>query len=166
MRSHHALLAVCFLTSCSSLTPTTQTQPAPIGTRELLATALAFGPIIDVAFDGQECTTSGETNLPVGNLVTRFTNTSGHIATPWLARCYPGKGWQDLVDWIGPPGTVFHKETTPWLAIPAHERSVTESSTVTYRQYDLPIEADYVIFVEYPSDYLWPCGAFRSVASE
>jgi hypothetical protein len=119
----------------------------------------------EVSFNGTECSFAGPGEIPVGNLITKFTNDTGHIATPWLGRCYPGKTWQDLLDWIGPPGAVFHKETPPWFALVSYDRNISESPTVSYRQYKLKIQADYVIFVEYPSDYWWPCGSFRVVAS-
>ena len=156
-------LTSLLLSSCTTIAPviSTTSQPPALSTEQLVATVVASGPIIEVSFDGTECKVTGDSEFPVGHLVTKFTNNSGYIATPWVARCYPDKTWQDVVDWIGPPGQVFHKETPPWLALPGHGLSVSETPTVSYRQYDLPIQADYGIWVEYPSDYWWPCGPFR-----
>jgi hypothetical protein len=119
---------------------------------------VASGPLIEVTFDGKECTADGPAEIPAGNLVLKYNNLTGHMATPWVSRHYPGKTWQDILDFIGPPGSIV--ETPNWIAILGYSRSISESPEVSYRQYDLTMEAEYSIVVEDPSDHVWPCGPF------
>lgn len=149
-----------------SATVTSTPQPPPTATQDLVSTMVAVGPMIDVFFDGTECTVSGPTEVPTGNLVVRFTNasTADQLTTPWVGRLYPGKTWQDYVEWIGVPGS-YHHETPEWFAIPTIVRQVTESSTVSYRQYNLDVVAEYNLTVESPGDHFWPCGPFNVIAA-
>jgi hypothetical protein len=163
MRIRTIALFGLVLSSCGPITPSVSIPPKPaaLSTQDLVSTVVASGPKIEVSFDGVACSIAGPTELPTGTLYTQFTNTTGHIATPWLGRCYAGKGWEDLLDWIGPPGAIYHKETPPWFALQNPDKNVSESPSVSYRQYSLKIKAEYIIFIEYPSDYWWPCGSFR-----
>ena len=134
-------------------------MPTPTVDHNLVSTVVASGPMIEVTFDGKECTMNGPSRIPVGGFVLKFNNLTDHSATPWLSRHYPGKTWQDVLDFLGPPGS-YIDETPGWIALLAYQRSVTERPGVSYRQYNLTLEAEYDIIVEMTSDYFWPCGPF------
>jgi hypothetical protein len=101
----------------------------------------------------------GPTQLPIGSLVLKFINTAGDTATPWVSRNYPGKTWQDTLDFIGAPGS-YVPDIPDWIAMLFTKRSATESPVVSYRQFDLTLEAEYSIIIEMGSDLIWPCGPF------
>ncbi len=166
MRLHLLPLGVLCLASCSSLAPTVGAtpQPPPLARHDVVSTLVAIGPMIEVSFDGTECTVRGPSEVPVGTQVFKFINSTGHIAIPWVARNYPGKTWQDALDEIGTPGSEV-SETWDWIAILGPDRYISESPSISYRQYDLTIEAEYQIVVEFPTDHLWPCGPFHVVAT-
>jgi len=149
-----------------SATVTSTPRPPPTAAQDVVSTMVAAGPVIEVFFDWIECTLGGPSEVPAGSLVTRFTNATGasQTATPWVGRLYPGKTWQGVLDWIGAPGS-YHRDTPEWFAIPTIERQVSESSTVSYRQYNLTIVAEYTLTIEFPADHSWPCGPFNVVAS-
>jgi hypothetical protein len=154
------------MASSPTVTVASTPQPPPTATQDVVSTIVASGPMIEVFFDGSGCTVSGPSEVPAGNLIVRLTNTSGpgHLTTPWVGRLYPGKTWQDYVDWIGVPGS-YHHETPDWFAIPTIVRQVSESPTVSYRLYSLAMVAEYNLTVESPGDHFWPCGPFNVVAS-
>ena len=140
-------------------TPIPTQTPVPTATPNLVSTIVASGPLIAVNFDGATCTAEGPTEIPLGSLVLKFTNTTGETATPWVNRNYPGKTWQDVLDYIGAPGS-YVPDIPDWIAFLFTRRSATESPTVSYRQFDLTIAGEYAIVVEMVSDILWPCGPF------
>ena len=161
MRSHLPALATLFLSSCSVLAPTAAATPHPprLSTQEAISTIVASGPMIEVSFNGTECILNGPSEIPLGPLVVKFTNSTGHIATPWVARNYPGKTWEDILDWID----THPSETPGWIAILGYDFSVSETSTVSYRQYHLDLKAEYHIVAESLTDQFWPCGPFLVV---
>jgi hypothetical protein len=120
--------------------------------------------MIEVSFDGTNCTVSGPSEVPTGNQVFKFTNSSGQVVTPLVGRNYPGKTWQDVLDAIGTPGT---DSGASWnfVTVLGVDRSVSESPTVSYRQYGLKLEAEHHIALEGSGGQLWPCGPFHVVAA-
>ena len=104
------LLALLLMTACSS----SQSSPTPIPPTPIPPTATPTptseplpGSVpeeIEVTFDGNECTVSGPTELPIGEHSFILNDLSETNAELWVLRLRDGKTFQYLLDEQGERG--------------------------------------------------------------
>jgi hypothetical protein len=140
-------------------------SPPSAATPDILGTLIAKGPSIEVTFDGHNCTVGGSTEIMMGEQVIVLYNQSGQNAYLYVARRYPGKTWQDVLDDIGTPGSTAGEPKE--VAIMRWDHLVFADSIVSYRQYTFKFEGGYHIVVQGHGEYygIWPCGPFDVVAA-
>lgn len=184
----HALLLATFLFGCAAPTPpsATPTTAPPVDlaatpslnptlspvptirftrtptlkpTSDLIPTLIAMGPMIAVTFDGLDCKVDGPTTLVIGDQVFKFTYTTDGQAFLGLARNYPGKSWQDVLNFLGEPGSQ-HDTFPVWISMLGYKKSVYESSSVHYYLFEFTVAGEYHMIAEYPRGSWWPCGPF------
>jgi hypothetical protein len=68
----------------------------------------------EVTFDGKTCTVSGPTELPVGEVTTKFIDLSDLGGELWLVYLKEGKTFQDHLDLQSEPGEWYPKP--PWVS--------------------------------------------------
>lgn len=78
---------------------------SPGGVEEPSPAAPSVSGEFKVIFDGGECSVTGPAEIPAGSRVFRFTNESGKSASLYLCRLDQGRTWEDVVDYIGEPGS-------------------------------------------------------------
>jgi hypothetical protein len=87
-------------------------------TRALLV-ALIFAPLVAcsptaqrrevlLTFDGKVCRYEGPEVVTEGELTVTLVNESNYEADLWVVKLGEGRSWQDMVDFIGVPGSNVH----------------------------------------------------------
>jgi hypothetical protein len=130
-------------------TPTTTSEPLP----ETVAEA------IEVTYDGNECTVSGPTELPIGELSFVLKDLSEEMNVHLtVTRLLDGKTFQDLLDLQGEPGK-FPPQRPSWIDTPTLlGRTWNESIGGVVYTYSLNKEGEYVILVSGSSPIsVWYC---------
>ena len=59
----------------------------------------------EVTFDGRQCSVIGPSETTTGSRMFLFTNNSGKRAILYVCRLEAGKSWNDVLDYIGEPGS-------------------------------------------------------------
>jgi len=157
------LLALLLMTACSSsqssptpipptATPTPTSEPLPGSVPEE----------IEVTFDGNECTVSGPTELPIGEHSFILNDLSEMNAELWVLRLRDGKTFQYLLDEQGErggPGVWWPQPS--WVVHARHTGGPLKNANGgEIWTYVVDIEGDYVIMVgEYRpcSKRIWFC---------
>jgi hypothetical protein len=70
-------------------------------------------PVIEVTFDGTDCTVTGPTELPAGEHTFIFIDRFDRKAVLWLVNLDDGKTTQDLLDRQSEPGEAFPRPS--WI---------------------------------------------------
>jgi len=73
---------------------------------------------IEVTFDGNECTVSGQTESPIGEHSFILNDLSEMNSELWVLRLRNGKTFQDLLDEQGEPGVWWAKPS--WVSHARH----------------------------------------------
>jgi hypothetical protein len=60
--------------------------------------------VIEVTFDGNDCIVSGPSELPPGEVITRFIDMTDLNAELWMVNLDEGKTFQDQLDLQSEPG--------------------------------------------------------------
>lgn len=60
---------------------------------------------ITLTFDGETCQYAGPGAIPEGEVTIILDNQSEYELSLWAARMIEGKTWQDMLEYIGSPGT-------------------------------------------------------------
>jgi len=60
---------------------------------------------ITLTFDGETCQYDGPSAIPEGEVTIVLNNQSEYEMSLWAARLDEGKTWQDILDYIGQPGS-------------------------------------------------------------
>jgi hypothetical protein len=97
----------------ATLTPAPPT-PTPKPISKPLPGSVA--EVIEVTFDGNECTVSGPTEVPTGEHSFVLFDLSGQNQDLWLARLHDGKTFRDLLDLQPEPGEYYPKPS--WAVHP------------------------------------------------
>ena len=136
-------------------TPTPTSEPVPGSVPEE----------IEVTFDGNECTVSGPTELPMGDHSFVLNDLSEMNAELWVLRLLDGKTFQDLLDERGEPGMWWPQPG--WVGYARHAggplKNANGGEVWTYL---VDIEGDYVIMVgEYTpaSKRIWFCPPLKVI---
>jgi hypothetical protein len=119
--------------------------------------------IIEVVYDGTECTSNAPASVSAGEQTFVLINNSDHVAQLLVADIEEGHTYQELIDLqneAGGAGTEFG--TQEWLAFtpliaPASKISDTEM------QYEYDVQIGGVSLFLAPSGQLWLCGGFEAV---
>lgn len=148
-----AILIMLVLVGCGA--PAAAPTPIP-------ATAtLPLIPEIEVTFDGNECTVSGPTELPMGNHSVVLKDLSEQKASLYVSRLVDGKTFQDLLDEQGEPGKYIQEIS--WL-ITAREPGVAwdRADGGEIHTYDLTNEGEHVLYIGTITPYsIWFCAPFQ-----
>lgn len=150
-------LLLALLTGCAAAAPETPTpEPTVIPTHTSIPPTPSPPPI-EIAFDGNECTVSGPTEVPTGNYPFVWNDLSEQQNTDfWVGRLLDGHTYQDLLDLQSEPGEYYPKPS--W---------VVHSSA--YYSFDAEI---WVVILDEPGDYfidlgskhsLWFCAPFKVI---
>ena len=94
------------------LTACTQATEVPIATKIPATHTIDF----EVTFDGNGCTVSGPTEVPIGDYSFLLNNVSGRGVKLIVTQLLDGHTFQDLVDLQTEPGDIFGIE--PWMSQP------------------------------------------------
>lgn len=95
-------LALACLPGCSTVEKNPEVEPAPTSeTRE-----------VTLKFDAKTCEYEGPEIIREGDLTISLLNESDYDASIWIVRIDDGKTWQDMLDYIGTPGSNVHPP--PW----------------------------------------------------
>jgi hypothetical protein len=62
-------------------------------------------PEINLTFDGETCQYEGPDVIPEGEVIIILNNRSEYELSLWAARLDEGRKWQDMLDYIGTPGS-------------------------------------------------------------
>ena len=123
----------------------------------LLMTACASGDeMIEVTWDGNECTVTGPTELPVGNHSFALIDLSDQEVVLDVIILLEGKTLQDALDEQGEPGRWWQRpdwavHASQWMGPPKIDENGREVWT-----YVLDKEGDYIIIVgTYPVENMW-----------
>jgi len=168
MKTMIYLCMAFLLVSCSSLLSPTKKSlelPAPTPSPDLVSTLIAFGPTINVTFDGKQCTMGGSSEITTGKQVIAFNNLSGEAGYLYVGRNYPGTTWQDVLKDIRTPGATSAKAKN--VAILPWDHMAIADEKVSYREYQFIFVGEYHIVIEGQSDYfgIWPCGPFQVITA-
>jgi hypothetical protein len=60
---------------------------------------------IVLTFDGKTCHYDGPNVITEGEVTIILNNETEYVASLWAARLDEGRTWQEMLDYIGPPGT-------------------------------------------------------------
>jgi hypothetical protein len=69
---------------------------------------------IVLTFDGKTCQYDGPKVLTEGDVTIILNNKSEYELSLWAGRLDEGKTWQEMLDYIGPPGS--HRELPEWAS--------------------------------------------------
>jgi len=168
MKTMIYLCMAFLLVSCSSLLSPTKKSPelpAPTPSPDLVKTLIAFGPSIEVTFDGKQCTIESFSEITTGEQVIVLDNKSGASAYIYVGRNYPGTTWQDILKDMGTPGSTEAKAKN--LAIVPWVHMANADEKVSYREYQFKFVGEYHIVIEGQGDFsgIWPCGPFNVIAA-
>jgi hypothetical protein len=61
-----------------------------------------------LSFDGTNCTYHGPDVVPAGDMKITLTNTSEYDGDIWIVKLDEGRTWQEMLDFIGVPGSNVH----------------------------------------------------------
>jgi hypothetical protein len=140
-------------------TPTPTSAPTPTPTPSPQHNA----ELIEVRFDGSQCTLSDLTELPPGTHSFILFDSSGTNQELWISNYIFGKSWQDVLDLQSEPGEYFPK---PGWAVhpPLILKSGDDSSGGKIYTFKFSTEGRYGIAVgrDNPAS-LWLCGPFLVV---
>lgn len=81
------------------------TLPQISETNETIPTPTPFYFEFEVTFDGHQCSVLGPSETTIGSKLFVFTNNSGKRTTLYLCRLEAEKSWNDVLDYIGEPGS-------------------------------------------------------------
>lgn len=116
---------------------------------------------IEVLFDGENCSSTGPTELTAGEHSMVITNTTDDATVAmYVRRLVDGHTYQDLLDVqaaIGGPGTYHPK---PAWVLPTPQTTPGEVLSDHSYRYDHLLEAGTYALVVGPSDEVWFCGGF------
>jgi hypothetical protein len=123
----------------------------------------ADAAVIEVTYDGTECTSNAPASVPAGEQTFVLINNSDHVTQLLVADIEEGHTYQELIDLqneAGGAGTEFG--TFEWLALtpliaPASKISDTEM------QYEYDLQIGGISLFLAPSGQLWLCGGFEAV---
>lgn len=69
---------------------------------------------IVLTFDGKTCQVDGPKVVTEGDMTVILNNQSEYDLSLWAGRLDEGRTWQEMLDYIGPPGS--HKELPAWAS--------------------------------------------------
>ena len=69
---------------------------------------------VTLKFDAKTCQYEGPEIITSGDLTVSLMNESDYDASIWMVKIDEGKTWQDLLDYIGAPGSNVHPP--PWTS--------------------------------------------------
>jgi hypothetical protein len=148
------ILITLLLVGCdvpaATLTPFPPTAaPAP-------TSGSMIGSVIEVTFDGTECTVSGSTELPIGEYSFVYKDLSEENVPFWVARLLDGRTFQDLLDLQSEPGEYYPKPS--WTVYPSGSWTWNESIDAGVYTFSLDKEGEYATAVggDFPPS-LWLC---------
>ena len=106
------------LVACSAPEPT----PTPVP-----PTPTIVG-IIEVTFDGKECTCTGPGTVPPGEITIIFHNKSDGLISVEFLKHDEGKTWDDMLAYIPPP---YPRSVTraPWVSLTGSVQTIAGSTT-------------------------------------
>ena len=153
--------------SCSS--QTTQGSEITI-IPDTEATLIAMSPSLEITFDGNEWKFNGEYEITTGEHVFLLHNQSGHRSFLIVGRLYTEKRWDDYLQWFeddcGPPGSTCEGDEPSWLSWLFPIKSTDKGLDKRYHQYEVNLEAEYLIVVESSDGGWWPCNTFQVIAAK
>ena len=118
-------------------------------------------PVIVVTSDGNGCTVSGPTELPIGEhlIALKFPATQPH--TLYVGRFLDGKTYQDLLDYQGGPGK--YPSQPSWVVHPFKMMVGQPASDERVYSIRLNEEGEHVILVTRvtPQRSLWICAPLK-----
>jgi len=141
-----------------TLKPTITSTPKPTNT-DLPPTSTPHTIDFEVTFDGNGCTVSGPTEVPIGDYSFLLNNTSDSRVKLVVGQLLDGHTFQDLVDLQTEPGDTFGIE--PWMSKPFY---YTKDHKIYFVSLD---EAgEHVISIsEYKHVGIWLCVPFQVIES-
>ncbi len=105
---------------------------------------------IILTFDGEECKYEGPSVATEGDRVMTLKNTTEHESYLVVVKLDEGKTWQDLIDFVGEPGSV-----PGWLPGVSTVMTSTDPDNPEVREYSLQ-NGLYAIFCVDFEDRIWP----------
>lgn len=114
---------------------------------------------IEVTFDGNECTVSGPTEVPMGNYPFIWNDLSEQQNTDfWVSRLLDGKTFQDALDLQSEPGEYYPKPS--WIVhVPAYYSFKAEVWIVV-----LENVGEHAVYVGgYKPNSLWFCAPIQVI---
>ena len=133
----------------------------PTPTSEPLPETVAEG--IEVTFDGNECTVSGPTELPIGEHSFFFKDLSGQNQVLYVSHLLDGHTFQDLLDLQSEPGEYYPR---PGWAVHARNLGIEWNESVGAQVYTFSIDYDgeHSIHIgRYSPDSLWFCAPLEVI---
>ncbi len=142
------------------LTACTQATEVPTATNtKVTPTSTPHAIDFEVTFDGNGCTVSGPTEVPIGNYSFFLNNTSDSRVELKVAQFLDGHTYQDLVDLQTEPGNNFRIEY--WMSQPF---KYTKDHKIYIVSLDEAGEHGIAISV-YPHVGIWLCVPFQVIES-
>ena len=114
--------------------------------------------VIEVVFDGVDCIVSGPTELPSGEVTTRFVDQTDLNAELWLVNLDEGKTIQDQLDLQSEPGVWFPKpDWVHYDSRVANESQEQNGNRIDTETWDLSKVGEHNIlcYVSSPEQLLW-----------
>jgi hypothetical protein len=137
------------------LTACTQATEVPTATNIPASTPHTID--FEVTFDGNGCTVSGPTEVPIGDYSFLFNNTSGRRAKLVVGQLLDGHTFQDLLDLQTEPGDTFGIE--PWMSTPFYYTKDHKVYTVS-----LDEAGEHCTSIsEYKHVGIWLCAPFQVI---
>ena len=144
------------VTSTNALQPTISTPPKLMNT-DLPPTATTHAIDFEVTFDGNGCTVSGPTEVPIGDYSFLLNNVSSRRVKLIVAQLLDGHTFQDLVDLQTEPGDTYGIE--PWMSQPFYYTKDHKIYTVS-----LDEAGEHAIVIsEYKHVGIWHCVPFQVI---
>jgi len=153
--------------------PTLQANQVPTITKipDSIATLFAINPSLEATFDGRACEISASGSLKAGDHILLLHNQSGQRTFLIVGRLYPGKSWDDFLQWFadncGPPGSDCKRESgeAPWISWLFEVTASGQDSPESRYKYRLN-EGQYLLIASRSDGSNWPCGSFQVAASQ
>lgn len=140
-----------------SLKPTIENTPKPTNT-DLPPTSTPHTIDFEVTFDGNGCTVSGPTEVPIGDYSFLLNNTSDSRVKLVVGQLLDGHTFQDLVDLQTEPGDNFMIES--WMSKPFY---YTKDHKIYFVSLDEAGDEHVISISVYNHVAIWLCVPFQVI---